>query len=640
MDNYLGSPLPYRYQPLPNDAHTRVLDLQPSIDPAGPLHGSLRFVNLDSDPFFDALSYTWGNLGWSEEIIVDGSSFLNITRNLRDALARFRHPTEVRHLWVDALCINQADAAEKARQIPLMSHIYRGASSVVVWLGGSQEGSTYMRRLALLTQRLSGAERAEDLERALDELALLPWFTRRWIIQEVARNPNIVLYCGTTTIPWLMVLRVPSRIRERGQTYKSHIDTFRRLWEFHVLSTGRQLGILDLLSAFSEAGCADARDRIYALAGLASDVTFGEADTTSGKIAIKVDYTKSTELVFKDFGTAVIARYKQPGYHVRYDLFDHTMNRADGSNLNGQCSWAPDWRLSVARRQLRFNTDMQSFGVRDARRETAKLHDAYFLGIVNAILDPFPRDPDPESIISWVKDTFGLLKRQISTEEHTTSFDSKQGNILWAQLLGIITAGEVKAQKPYQPIDVSEHLGKISSYMKGRALFTVSAVAYYGQEDPGWLQLGIGPSHTLPGDVLCSGQPHSEGFLIDIGYVSGWVWTPSLIFRETRISQNARAQPLRSCVWHESRAKAGKEDGGSRGNSKIGVAGLVALDWDKFEFDLVGEVYTNEYERIEEPGRKEVMSIPSNSSITPKRPTGLGRLKHLQVFHVKCMGIH
>ncbi|XXH04155.1 hypothetical protein Hte_010568 [Hypoxylon texense] len=632
---------PYRYRPLPNNVHTRVLDLRPSSDPTAPLHGTLRFVNLDSDPFFDALSYTWGDPVFSEEIIIDDTSSLKITKNLRDGLVRFRLPTEIRHLWVDAMCINQSDTDEKARQIPLMAQIYRGATSVLVWLGDSHEGSSNMKQLALLTQRLSGAGNIEDLERALDALIQLPWFTRRWIIQEVSLNPNIILCCGTAMIPWLTILRVPSKIRERKRIPKHAIDTFRSLWEFHVLDTGRQLGILDLLSVFSDAGCADARDRIYAIAGLASDVDFGSPKASHGKVAIEIDYTKSTEQVFRDFGVAVITRYKQPGFHVRYDLFDHTINRANGSNLNGQCSWAPDWRLPVARRQLRLHSLMQNFRVlRDGGNREAKLYNVYYIGVVDHIFEPFPIDADLVDTASWLENLFESLQERVILNNGNAPLQQEDIDVFWSQLLGILTAGEVKAAKSHRLLDVPEYFDAVSSHMKGRLLFTVAPAADASLKDSVWPQLGIGPSHTRTGDVLCGSEPHSEGWLVDGSYVSGWVWTPSLIFRETQQSQNAGVQPSTSSIWQEGRRKVDEEEERSFRNSKTVTANLVSLDWDGFEFDLVGEVYTNEIEKEEQPTRKRNIPPASSPHVTEMKPIGLGRLNNRQIFHVRSMGIH
>ena len=44
-------------------------------------------------------------------------------------------------LWVDALCINQEDNAERARQVKLMGEIYSTAQKVLVWLDPSENDS-------------------------------------------------------------------------------------------------------------------------------------------------------------------------------------------------------------------------------------------------------------------------------------------------------------------------------------------------------------------------------------------------------------------------------------------------------------------------------------------------------------------
>jgi hypothetical protein len=137
---YDSYPLNYAHRSI------RVLDLEParslSLSTAGVrLRGSLRVVSLAESPRFTALSYVWGsNLFGTHAIRCDGVD-LPITKNCCDALKALRNRWSVVTIWVDAICINQNNEAEKSRQILLMGEIYSWAERVYIWLGGSTKGS-------------------------------------------------------------------------------------------------------------------------------------------------------------------------------------------------------------------------------------------------------------------------------------------------------------------------------------------------------------------------------------------------------------------------------------------------------------------------------------------------------------------
>ncbi|KAI1053270.1 hypothetical protein LB506_012304 [Fusarium annulatum] len=97
---------------------------------------NLEVVSLDDTPTYEALSYTWGDPLDETSILLNGVTFL-VTKNLHCALRRLRHSDEARHIWIDALCINQSNKPEKTRQIELMKDIYSGAHEVQVYFGES-----------------------------------------------------------------------------------------------------------------------------------------------------------------------------------------------------------------------------------------------------------------------------------------------------------------------------------------------------------------------------------------------------------------------------------------------------------------------------------------------------------------------
>ncbi|EEU34261.1 uncharacterized protein NECHADRAFT_85554 [Fusarium vanettenii 77-13-4] len=173
------------YQKLPNPATSmRLLRIEPGW-PADPLSVQLTVVpDRNTAPSYDALSYVWGKDLSPEPILCNGSS-ITITANLESALRALRpfpavgnpaqygvdvidtdhllhsskHPwksfahnrNEVEviesrrvkacsdqttgFVWIDALCINQADLKECAEQVKGMRGIYTTAKVVRIWLG-------------------------------------------------------------------------------------------------------------------------------------------------------------------------------------------------------------------------------------------------------------------------------------------------------------------------------------------------------------------------------------------------------------------------------------------------------------------------------------------------------------------------
>lgn len=147
-------PPTYEYEPLPGADHTRVLDLEPSIDRGAPLRGKLRTVQLYHDYYpYEAMSYTWGEPVFSQILYVtttndlDEPRVLRITSNLADLLQQMRYQLHTRTFWIDAICINQLDNEEKSNQIPMMMSIYRRAFQVNIWLGHRPEEEAILRLL-------------------------------------------------------------------------------------------------------------------------------------------------------------------------------------------------------------------------------------------------------------------------------------------------------------------------------------------------------------------------------------------------------------------------------------------------------------------------------------------------------------
>jgi len=128
-----ASASPLVYQPLARSDAIRLLRLEPGQF-SDKVQGTLCHANLDKNPVYVALSYVWGDPAVTAPIFCNGTE-VGVTVSLANALARLRKPNASVVVWADALCINQADAAERSRQVGIMARIYKTATQVVVFLG-------------------------------------------------------------------------------------------------------------------------------------------------------------------------------------------------------------------------------------------------------------------------------------------------------------------------------------------------------------------------------------------------------------------------------------------------------------------------------------------------------------------------
>lgn len=135
----------FKYQKLPESGSAiRLLRLLPSTGKTDPIQCEIFDTILDEATAlpYEALSYVWGNTQ-DGRVIEVGQSTLRIGRNLFEALQALRasSPTASRTIWVDAICINQADVTERAQQVRIMWKIYSGATRTTVWLGPADADS-------------------------------------------------------------------------------------------------------------------------------------------------------------------------------------------------------------------------------------------------------------------------------------------------------------------------------------------------------------------------------------------------------------------------------------------------------------------------------------------------------------------
>lgn len=346
------------YRTLISTQHIRILTLAPSEDVDAALEGSLEQQHIeDPSKEYEAISYTWGGQERSQPLRCD-ATMINITPNLASALQCLRSRAAPRRLWADAICINQDDLTEKGQQIPLMARIFRSATQVRVWLGKGEEGeSRAVDDLASFVKRAGPSESQHyeekphqalvDIGRSAQKVFKMPWFSRRWIVQEFVLNGNIVFHCGHSKLSWpalhFAVHALPTDIWDdeldvhTRRKLRTLIDLW-RTWSFGNASTTTDRGIYSLLHSFADLECKEAKDRIYAIAGLADDLDLQWSRTSTRVASITPDYGMSDKEVFKDLAFKMIQSGK---------VFS-TLAHAGASRITGGeeplASWIPDVR--------------------------------------------------------------------------------------------------------------------------------------------------------------------------------------------------------------------------------------------------------------------------------------------------------
>jgi Heterokaryon incompatibility protein (HET) len=182
----------YRYSSLlPGDDSIRLLRLMPNRDVTAVIECQLLNYTLESGKgihLYEALSYVWGNPDETVPILI-GEHYFKITKNIHAALLRLRNHSFERIVWVDAICIDQADDQEKARQIRNMAKIYGQASCVIVWLGEGTNDSDQ----ALEDIRNAAEDEVTDASKEANREAILkllerPWFWRIWVREPIFNN--------------------------------------------------------------------------------------------------------------------------------------------------------------------------------------------------------------------------------------------------------------------------------------------------------------------------------------------------------------------------------------------------------------------------------------------------------------------
>ncbi|KAH7357098.1 heterokaryon incompatibility protein-domain-containing protein [Rhexocercosporidium sp. MPI-PUGE-AT-0058] len=161
---------------------------------------------------YEALSWCWGNEEEDYVIIIKAGERefkKRVRKELALALKYLRRAGQERTLWIDAICIDQANPNERNHQVQMMSRVYTRALQVCIWLGEADDDSeiamNFIREDIKELKNFDLITSDEQYSRkwqALMSLMQRDWFFRRWVIQEIALAGAAMVYCGPYSVPW------------------------------------------------------------------------------------------------------------------------------------------------------------------------------------------------------------------------------------------------------------------------------------------------------------------------------------------------------------------------------------------------------------------------------------------------------
>lgn len=345
----------------PTEQTIRLMRLQTAPEHSSPLIAELFVVALETNPQYAALSYCWGSPTPTSRLICNNTE-LDVRENLGLALSSIRSTSDL-PLWVDSICINQDNLRERSAQVAIMTRIYSQATQTFAYLGepdsdAMDEACKILAtlsipvlekrewdsdnfnlkprfrarvtaiKLALQHPRLAKRAYDKDIKRALSRLMDRPYFTRKWIIQEVVRSGSLFCLLGLHRFEWktFLLTVVDESHNDHATPNMANICRVLWLWAlFHDYTYQRTSSLLTLLYYSRSYEATEPRDHVFALLGAASDSN--DFPNPNHEIAV--------EQIYREISSCFIQQGK--GF-----LMLHLVGIKQTDN--GLPSWVVDWR--------------------------------------------------------------------------------------------------------------------------------------------------------------------------------------------------------------------------------------------------------------------------------------------------------
>lgn len=317
-----------------------------------PLH------HLRERPGYEALSYTWGDPLDTRIVMLKDQPF-QVTKNLEAALRNLRCQSTVQQAMTEFSGLTQFASIKMifknvmfrfVEWLIFTSRQFEWSSGSVKEIKTADKAISFINKYSesLVTQETL-AKPSEGFFRSMqfkDEwlalaqgILIRPWWSRVWIVQEVAVANELIVACGSHTVTWNVLTlfeffahqyhasEVAQALRSTDMNFvrnaqQGNIITYIR----HKWRSGKPLMLHQLVLDLRLFNASDAKDKLYAYLGLCVD---------AGAEYLNPDYSKATWQVYAQFAKHIILQQRKLDFICA------------GNNLkltDGLPSWVPDFQ--------------------------------------------------------------------------------------------------------------------------------------------------------------------------------------------------------------------------------------------------------------------------------------------------------
>ena len=506
---------------------------------------------------YEAVSHNWGDQRIGG-VLHCNNKIMALRGSQHTMLKHLRSKSERRSVWLDSICVNQDDIAERAAQVGKMFTIFKHAQRVLIWLGVPKprtaqvfEALTKMKATQLL-QKVNAPQFSQyrldaqtpfvpdmcsnchaEFASGIDEFSAFPWFRRTWVRQEIFASNAATLLCGPLEFSWsefvchirifaerliinpnsagidLLAKQLELLDTRNGKTRLDDKDLPTGSLSFVHELFDQQISqypysgadLFCVLSYSASFESSDPRDIIYGVLGMSNART---TDCRDGRPFLTIDYSWNALQVFR----------KATEYFIRREKCLDAMFLAQFNRdpLGKGASWCPYWPvMNCESGNLRKLCHVNLLD-RHSNHVSLAFDGTNWPRVIDAETIDVRVAAQPDDFCSFNGSgiqieghALGMIKIQTKADETRelifTVFDK---NVVELSTTAIKTnEGLEDACSKYAPLRIEHAVAHLNTFIKRIRDETEDKTAMWPQGEIDRLCLASVPATTRDGDLLC-----------------------------------------------------------------------------------------------------------------------------------------